>query len=551
MSMPTTTTEAVTPILGVTASVQSSVDAAMDPHVAANLDDFELVPSPPAVQNHGDQAGVASTAMPSVDADLQAHLPLVGDPALNVHARSASVNGIVGVVYDTVPLSMAYNAEVVADRYYVVSKGRRSLFAALLRQPLITGIPGGSNKHYETQQKAVDVFNGLLAIPGVLYKYDIFVLAPHLTLSSPLMAASAFEQELEQEFNRYDKFLSELDPVALDAALDGHITPENDLDLVDALEGLSLYATPPQTPPRTPTRLSPPLTQYRLLSPTRKAGIPETTEHWEDVAVQIAGVPSVTQGYASKTAAEEAFAHARACGWLPHDKHLPAAAALLDIPFLTAAEASFANPLNRGITNKRWYCVYQGRRPGIYRSNLECQLNVHEVSKASYESWGTLSLAREKYLNAQREGTVRSLTLHTPPQGTEVFKVVRCLVKNIPDNIEDLSKTVNHVDGLRMVTASAASNAASKIDIAMGPPKKPVQSFELSSYNLEGPLDLGLLGRGGPGEVQVTIKTRKSNMTHVVSPRPKLVPSPAALTSSFSAYALLTLLEDFPAVPTG
>ncbi|KAF9028479.1 hypothetical protein BDZ89DRAFT_1039016 [Hymenopellis radicata] len=334
MSMPTTTTEAVTPILGVTASVQSSVDAAMDP---TSLPTWTTSNSCP---------------MPSVDADLQAHLPLVGDPALNVlHARSASVNGIVGVVYDTVPLSMAYNAEVVADRYYVVSKGRR---VGIVTEPaiataLITGIPGGSNKHYETQQKAVD-----------LYKYDIFVLAPHLTLSSPLMAASAFEQELEQEFNRYDKFLSELDPVALDAALDGHISsillypsssmlisislaPENDLDLVDALEGLSLYATPPQTPPRTPTRLSPPLTQYRLLSPTRKAGIPETTEHWskaadivnnypdvkvtaetrrpkkkrrskhwvvfagrqtgycltppsrEDVAVQIAGVPSVTQ----------------------------------------------------------------------------------------------------------------------------------------------------------------------------------------------------------------------------------------------------------------
>ncbi|KAF9000550.1 hypothetical protein BDZ89DRAFT_1147220 [Hymenopellis radicata] len=403
--------------------------------VAANFDDFELVSSPPPFKITANQA-----ATHSADADNQAHLPLGGGPALNIHARSAGVHGVVGVVYDTVPLSMRYNDDV------------ELLLESAIATALISGIPGGSNKHYETQQKAVDVFNGLLAIPGVPYKYDIFIFAPHLTLSLPLMAASAFEQELEQEFECYGKFLSDLDPVALDAALDGHITLDNDDDLVDALEGLSLYATPAQTPPRTPTRLSPPLTQYRLQSPTRRAGIPETTEHWskaadivnnypdikvtaetrrpkkkrpskhwvvfagretgifsnwEDVAVQIAGVPSVTQGYASKTAAEEAFAHAKACGWVPHGQHLPATAALLDIPFLTAAEASFVNALNRGITNKRWYCVYQGRRPGIYRSNLECQLNVHEVSKASYESWGTLSIAREKYLNAQREGTVR------------------------------------------------------------------------------------------------------------------------------------------------
>ncbi|KAF9009226.1 hypothetical protein BDZ89DRAFT_1047977 [Hymenopellis radicata] len=272
---------------------------------------------------------------------------------------------------------MAYNAEVVADRYYVVSKGRR---VGIVTEPaiataLITGIPGGSNKHYETQQKAVDVFNGLLAIPGLfsLYKYDIFVLAPHLTLSSPLMAASAFEQELEQEFNRYDKFLSELDPVALDAALDGHISS---ILLYPSSSMLINPTTHADQVVATPYAVSPAIAYA-------KAGIPETTEHWskaadivnnypdvkvtaetrrpkkkrrskhwvvfagrqtgycltppsrEDVAVQIAGVPSVTQGYASKTAAEEAFAHARACGWLPHDKHLPAAAALLDIPFLT------------------------------------------------------------------------------------------------------------------------------------------------------------------------------------------------------------------------
>lgn len=75
--------------------------------------------------------------------------------------------------------------------------------------------------------------------------------------------------------------------------------------------------------------------------------------------------------------------------------------------FLTAPESYFDNDINVGITRQRWYNMYQGRVPGIYRSYLECSLNVLFVSHAAHESFFSLEEAREQYQVAVAEDRIR------------------------------------------------------------------------------------------------------------------------------------------------
>lgn len=126
------------------------------------------------------------------------------------------------------------------------------------------------------------------------------------------------------------------------------------------------------------------------------------TEHLrQECKAQTTGVTSVHQGYASQSDAIKAFTCAleqRLVSWAGDDE--PLAAPTPSVDFMTAPESAFDNELNVGITRKRWYNVYQGRCPGIYRTYLECSLNVITVSNAVHDSFFTLQEARDLYADA-------------------------------------------------------------------------------------------------------------------------------------------------------
>ncbi|KAJ7775266.1 hypothetical protein B0H14DRAFT_2631871 [Mycena olivaceomarginata] len=66
-------------------------------------------------------------------------------------------------------------------------------------------------------------------------------------------------------------------------------------------------------------------------------------------------------------------------------------------------------PLHPGenIQDNKWYIVYKGICPGVYRSYLESQLNVKGISAATHESVaGTKDFAIAKYLQAVEDGDV-------------------------------------------------------------------------------------------------------------------------------------------------
>ncbi|KAJ7432731.1 hypothetical protein FB451DRAFT_1420337 [Mycena latifolia] len=125
---------------------------------------------------------------------------------------------------------------------------------------------------------------------------------------------------------------------------------------------------------------------------------------WDEVKPLVNRVHnSIFRGYTSATDARAAFAYAEERSWTR-----VAGAPLGIIPRLPQPVIFEPhNPLN-GSENcdARWYLVYRGIFPGIYRSHLECQLNTLGISGAVYESIEGLVAARRKYDEAVERGDV-------------------------------------------------------------------------------------------------------------------------------------------------
>ncbi|KAJ7661889.1 hypothetical protein DFH06DRAFT_1325215 [Mycena polygramma] len=69
------------------------------------------------------------------------------------------------------------------------------------------------------------------------------------------------------------------------------------------------------------------------------------------------------------------------------------------------------NPLQGSCTSEaRWHVVYAGITPGVYASYLECALNTIGMSGASYDSAESREDAEQRWLIAQAEGNIRTLT---------------------------------------------------------------------------------------------------------------------------------------------
>ncbi|KAF7335137.1 hypothetical protein MVEN_02264700 [Mycena venus] len=105
-----------------------------------------------------------------------------------------------------------------------------------------------------------------------------------------------------------------------------------------------------------------------------------------------------------------ALGHELSIATTPRPAHaIPA----LPQPIFTAdvQSAIFVQPnplhLSESIQDNKWYIVYKGIHPGVYRSYLESQLNVLGLSSATHDSVeGTLDLAIAMYLQAVEDGNV-------------------------------------------------------------------------------------------------------------------------------------------------
>ncbi|KAJ7849476.1 hypothetical protein B0H13DRAFT_1906154 [Mycena leptocephala] len=128
---------------------------------------------------------------------------------------------------------------------------------------------------------------------------------------------------------------------------------------------------------------------------------------------------SIYRGYPSVAEAHAAFDYASARSWV-RVSGAPAVAAIPQLPQPTHG-ADRTNPLNGNVSGSdRWYIVYHGITPGVYRSHLECQLNTLGVRGALHESVIGRSVALAKYAAAARGGNTR---MAPPPRynTTDVF----------------------------------------------------------------------------------------------------------------------------------
>ncbi|KAJ7097100.1 hypothetical protein B0H15DRAFT_945771 [Mycena belliarum] len=191
--------------------------------------------------------------------------------------------------------------------------------------------------------------------------------------------------------------------------------------------------TPPAPLPGSP---SPRVTLYQFESPTRR-GI---TPHWSLAAtstqgISYSGVRVVQAGSPRKTTRAKKAAYTVFCGretgvfrtWAEASAQVTGASCSIYRGYCTVDEArdAFAyavahhwpsmdlssfNPLNGSEPfdndNDKWYVVYKGITPGVYRSHLECQLNTVGISKALHESVHGRDTAMEKYARAVRQGEV-------------------------------------------------------------------------------------------------------------------------------------------------
>ncbi|KAJ7016669.1 hypothetical protein C8F04DRAFT_1280888 [Mycena alexandri] len=127
-------------------------------------------------------------------------------------------------------------------------------------------------------------------------------------------------------------------------------------------------------------------------------------ESWDDVMPRIKGHGlAIYGGFISVDAAAAALQYAREKGWTgdsnppPYNAGPPVPSQLED------------NPLNAGAIHKLWYTVCRGIAPGVYRSWLECSLNVSGVKGSLHTALATRDQAERAFNSALASGLVKTL----------------------------------------------------------------------------------------------------------------------------------------------
>ncbi|KAJ7343880.1 hypothetical protein DFH08DRAFT_871385 [Mycena albidolilacea] len=132
---------------------------------------------------------------------------------------------------------------------------------------------------------------------------------------------------------------------------------------------------------------------------------------WERTKPLVDRVPnSIFRGYSTVWEAEAAFAYAQMRQWT-RVSYAP----LASIPALPqpigSALADEENPLHgTEALDNRWFIVYRGIMPGVYRSHLECQLNTLGIPATLHEAVSGKDNALAKYRAAVARGDVSVIT---------------------------------------------------------------------------------------------------------------------------------------------
>ncbi|KAJ7883968.1 hypothetical protein B0H13DRAFT_2343917 [Mycena leptocephala] len=139
---------------------------------------------------------------------------------------------------------------------------------------------------------------------------------------------------------------------------------------------------------------------------------------WREVEPLVRGVSKcIFRGYKTAEQAHAAFAYASERSWVRVVGALiPAAIPVLPQPVVVA---DGTNPLNGTEDfDGKWYVVYRGITPGVYRSHLECQLNTVGVRGALHQSVEGISAALAKFAAAAGCGEA---TIAEAPPYSDVF----------------------------------------------------------------------------------------------------------------------------------
>ncbi|KAJ7805454.1 hypothetical protein B0H14DRAFT_3771589 [Mycena olivaceomarginata] len=127
---------------------------------------------------------------------------------------------------------------------------------------------------------------------------------------------------------------------------------------------------------------------------------------WDEVEPLVTGVPNcIFRGFPSFAAAWAAFEYAEARSWTRDlSRSHPAPIASLPEP-ISPIIASNALSVTSETDDDRWYVVYRGIRPGVYRS----QLNTLGVKNSVFQAVEGLSTALAEYAAAVAQNVVGSL----------------------------------------------------------------------------------------------------------------------------------------------
>ncbi|KAJ7138904.1 hypothetical protein C8R46DRAFT_1234143 [Mycena filopes] len=133
---------------------------------------------------------------------------------------------------------------------------------------------------------------------------------------------------------------------------------------------------------------------------------------WAQTHPLVNGVPNcIYRGYATREAADAAYAYALARSWT-RVVGTSLAADQLPRPLELNLADDAGNILNEcEDLDDRWYVVYRGICPGVYRSHLECQLNTLGVPAALHEGVVGRAAAFAKYERASLGGRISNLLL--------------------------------------------------------------------------------------------------------------------------------------------
>ncbi|KAJ7735169.1 hypothetical protein B0H16DRAFT_1731433 [Mycena metata] len=140
---------------------------------------------------------------------------------------------------------------------------------------------------------------------------------------------------------------------------------------------------------------------------------------WHEAEQLVKGVSGcIFRGYTTRHEAEAAYTYAVERSWV-HNCYATVVAAIPTLP-QPVQVADGVNPLNGTEEfDGKWYVVYCGITPGVYRSHLECQLNTVGVRGMLHESVEGISVALSKYEAARARGDTKAAP--PPAYHTDVF----------------------------------------------------------------------------------------------------------------------------------